>query len=140
MSENKCHFNLKNNIPFYSDTFKLSELRRFLRDWCCMHNAWANCNHVHIKSSPKPVATKHVEGFPHVLQAPERWLQFYRQLACSIADHAFLLNETILSTHTILLRLASNILTAHLALKMLVVCLILCSDPRACLFYQCIVY
>ena len=62
---------------------------------------------VHMKSSPKPVSRK------HVLQPPE----FYIQLACTIAGQAFSLNETILSTHTVLLRLATDILSAQLSTK-----------------------
>ena len=68
-------------------------------------------NDVHIKSSLKPVSTK------HVLQPPESWLQFYTQLACTIAGQAFSLNETILPRHTILLRLANDILFAQLSTK-----------------------
>ena len=66
-------------------------------------------NFVHIKSSPKPVSRK------HVLQPPQSWLQFYIQLACTIAGQTFSLNETIPSTHTTLLRLASDILSVQLS-------------------------
>ena len=62
-------------------------------------------NDVHIKSSPKKCVNKTCTA------ASREWLQFYRQLACTIAGQAFSLNETILATHTILLRLATDILS-----------------------------
>ena len=73
-------------------------------------------NDVNMKSRFIPVSTKHIEGFSHVLQPPQSWLEFYRQLA-TIAGQAFSMNETILFTHTILLRLATDILSAQLSTK-----------------------
>ena len=67
-------------------------------------------NDVHIKSSPKLNMCQQnmycsLKRVAAVLQTAGR----------TIAGQAFSLNETILATHTILLRLATDILSAHLS-------------------------